>query len=112
MQKVVDVEDVWVQVKHYLFKEFWMKKYTECIRELPRWRSMRQIIYISVNETLRFRKEAEKMPPLYKLPPATKYSILFDDDEDYSFCAADQCAILPYLPVANRNQSAFSWPEG
>jgi hypothetical protein len=51
----------------------------------------------------RFRKETEKLPPYYKLPPATKYSILYDDDEDFIFYAADQCAITPDRPIAWHN---------
>jgi len=102
MQKVVNVEVIWVQVKNYFFKEYWMKKYSECMDELPRWRNLCQTIYTTPEAPLQFRKETERMAPLYKLPPAIKYSILYEDDEDYKFCMSDQCALLPYLPVEHR----------
>jgi hypothetical protein len=47
MQKVVDIEVIWIHVKNYLFKEFWMKKYTACMNEIPKWQNMHQIVYIN-----------------------------------------------------------------
>ena len=112
MQKVVNVKVIWIQVKNYFFREYWMRKYSDCMDKLPRWRNMRQTIYTTTNAPVEFRKEAELMPPSYKLPPATKYSILYDDDDDYKYVVTNQCALLPYLPVAGRHLASLTWPNG